>query len=207
MHYMRISHMKQAVIHGPKWKKLKNIKRVGEWCYQSLEENLMEEKTKKEKKDQGERQNENFLWFWIGQRPREKRRQQLNLKEKQEGDMWKAEKGEETAERWEKSRDFRREQLEKKERRKERKRRKIETTEKWKEKSEILASVAAGIKGRKEGGFKASFFWLLAGAGERKKRGENGTSGWVLGILLVFLLLDSTACDWKHFVQNPFHFI
>ena len=72
---------------------------------------------------------------------------------------------------------------------------------------EIFSGSATGIKGRKEGGFRASSFWLLAGAGERKESGENSTSGWVLGILLVFLLLDSTACDWKHFVQNPFHFI
>ena len=84
------------------------------------------------------------------------------------------------------------------EQKKERKRRKRETAEKWEEKAEILASAVAGIKGRKEGGFRASSFWLLAGAGERKERGENDTSGWVLGILLVFLLLDSTACDWKH---------
>ena len=42
-------------------------------------------KDKKGKKDQGEGQNENFLWSWIGQRPREKRRQQLDLEEKQVG--------------------------------------------------------------------------------------------------------------------------
>ena len=65
---------KEAVIHWPKWKKLKNIKRVGGWCYQSLEKNLMEEKKKRKKgkKDQGEGQNENFRGSWIKQRPREK---------------------------------------------------------------------------------------------------------------------------------------
>ena len=57
----------------------------------------------------------------------------------------KREKGEEMAERWEKSRDFQRQQLEKKERRKERKR-KRETAEKWEEKAEILTNAAAEKK-------------------------------------------------------------
>ena len=39
-------------------------------------------KDKKGKKDQGEGQNENFRGSWIEQRPRVKRRQQLEKKER-----------------------------------------------------------------------------------------------------------------------------
>jgi hypothetical protein len=44
-----------------------------------------DKKGKKRTKVKGK--NENFLWSWIGQRPREKRRQQLDLEEKQAGGM------------------------------------------------------------------------------------------------------------------------
>ena len=49
---------------------------------------------------------------------------------------------------------------------------------------------ATGIKGRKEGGFRASSFWLLAAAGERKERKENSTNSWV------FHGFSWCSCSW-----------
>ena len=77
-----------------------------------------------------------------------------------------------------------------------------------KERFSGAAAEAKGNKRKKEPEEKGKIFLVFEGSG--RQRGKKKKQHQWLGfsrVLLVFLLLDSTACDWKHFVQNPFHFI